>query len=186
MGRNLWIADRPRHKKTKKARNKKLAASRMSGDETDGSGEKHDSGVSSQDLPSQELTDYSDRSGEAELGAEGRVEKVALSLEKAINIGLTKNAESREPVSVGEGSKLAMPVNLNAAAATAQSSQGGKGFVTNLCMFCCSRQKNASLIHGKLGHLVSCYPCAKKLWKEQARCPVCRRKIEKIVKIIMG
>ena len=63
------------------------------------------------------------RSGEAELGAEGRVEKVALSLEKAINIGLTKNAESREPVSVGEGSKLAMPVNLNAAAATAQSSQ---------------------------------------------------------------
>ena len=63
------------------------------------------------------------RSGEAELVAEGRVEKVALSLEKAINIGLTKNAESREPVSVGEGSKLAMPVNLNAAAATAQSSQ---------------------------------------------------------------
>ena len=65
------------------------------------------------------------RSGEAELVAEGRVEKVALSLEKAINIGLTKNAESREPVSVGEGSKLVMPVNLNAAAAaaTAQSSQ---------------------------------------------------------------
>ena len=63
------------------------------------------------------------RSGEAELVAEGRVEKVALSLEKAINLGLTKNAESREPVSVGEGSKLAMPVNLNAAAATAQSSQ---------------------------------------------------------------
>ena len=63
------------------------------------------------------------RSGEAELVAEGRDEKVALSLEKAINLGLTKNAESREPVSVGEGSKLAMPVNLNAAAATAQSSQ---------------------------------------------------------------
>ena len=63
------------------------------------------------------------RSGEAELVAEGRDEKVALSLEKAINLGLTKNAESREPVSVGEVSKLAMPVNLNAAAATAQSSQ---------------------------------------------------------------
>ena len=63
------------------------------------------------------------RSGEAELVAEGRDEKVALSLEKAINLGLTKNAESREPVSVGEGSKLVMPVNLNAAAATAQSSQ---------------------------------------------------------------
>jgi E3 ubiquitin-protein ligase Mdm2 len=56
--------------------------------------------------------------------------------------------------------------------------------MTSLCMFCCTNTRNASLIHGQLGHQLCCYPCAKKLWKEQARCPVCRRKIEKIVKLI--
>ena len=29
------------------------------------------------------------------------------------------------------------------------------GVVTSLCMFCCQRQKNASLIHGRLGHQVN-------------------------------
>jgi len=55
--------------------------------------------------------------------------------------------------------------------------------ITSLCIICCANVKNACFIHGKVGHQVSCYPCAKKLWKEQARCPYCRRKIEKIVKI---
>jgi len=54
----------------------------------------------------------------------------------------------------------------------------------NLCTICCAGPKNASLIHGQLGHLGFCYPCAKKIWKKQGRCPVCRRKVEKIVKII--
>jgi hypothetical protein len=54
----------------------------------------------------------------------------------------------------------------------------------SLCMFCCTNPRNASLIHGQIGHQLCCYPCAKKLWKEQARCPICRRKVEKIVKLI--
>ncbi len=56
----------------------------------------------------------------------------------------------------------------------------------SLCMFCCTNPRNASLIHGQIGHQLCCYPCAKKLWKEQARCPVCRRKVEKIVKLIQN
>jgi len=55
-----------------------------------------------------------------------------------------------------------------------------------LCMLCCTNPRNASLIHGQIGHQLCCYPCAKKLWKEQARCPVCRRKIEKVVKLIQN
>jgi E3 ubiquitin-protein ligase Mdm2 len=55
---------------------------------------------------------------------------------------------------------------------------------SSLCIFCYAEPRNATIIHGKLGHQLSCYPCAKKLWKEHARCPVCRRKIEKIVKLI--
>ena len=52
------------------------------------------------------------------------------------------------------------------------------------CWCCCSRKRNALIIHGKQGHRILCYPCAKKTWKSRAECPVCKRKIEKIVKII--
>lgn len=65
---------------------------------------------------------------------------------------------------------------------SSESSQG----TSQLCLMCCQRPKNASLIHGRLGHQVCCYPCAKKLWKKQARCPVCRRKVERIIKIIQA
>ena len=57
---------------------------------------------------------------------------------------------------------------------------------SHLCLLCCHRTKNASLVHGRIGHLVCCYPCAKKLWRKQADCPMCRRKVEKIIKIIPG
>jgi len=65
---------------------------------------------------------------------------------------------------------------------SSESSQG----TSQLCTLCCQRPKNASLIHGRLGHQVCCYPCAKKLWKKQAKCPVCRRKVERIIKIIQA
>lgn len=55
---------------------------------------------------------------------------------------------------------------------------------THLCLLCCTRAKDAGLVHGKLTHQISCYSCAKKLWKK--RCPICRRKVEKIVKIIQA
>lgn len=56
---------------------------------------------------------------------------------------------------------------------------------SNLCMFCLSRPKDASFIHGRLGHQVCCYQCAKKYWNKSVRCPVCRRKIERIVRNII-
>jgi len=65
---------------------------------------------------------------------------------------------------------------------SSESSQG----TSQLCTLCCQRPKDASFIHGRLAHQVCCYPCAKKLWKKQATCPVCRRKVERIVKIIQA
>ena len=56
----------------------------------------------------------------------------------------------------------------------------------DLCTFCQKRPKNATFIHGNLGHQVCCYPCAKRCWKEKATCPVCKRKVEKIIKIIQA
>ena len=59
-----------------------------------------------------------------------------------------------------------------------------KNNTEELCWCCCSRIRNALLIHGKQGHQALCYPCAKKIWNTKSVCPICNRKIEKIVKII--
>ena len=48
--------------------------------------------------------------------------------------------------------------------------------MTSLCMLCCTNPRNASLIHGQIGHQLCCYPCAKKLWKEQAGVPYAEEK----------
>merc|ERR1719270_1543347 len=57
---------------------------------------------------------------------------------------------------------------------------------SHLCLLCCHRKMDASLVHGNIGHQVCCYPCAKKLWRKRSDCPVCRRTVEKIIKIIPG
>jgi len=54
----------------------------------------------------------------------------------------------------------------------------------SLCNTCCRRAKNASFIHGQISHQVCCYPCAKRIFKERGKCPVCRRRIEKITRHI--
>ena len=55
---------------------------------------------------------------------------------------------------------------------------------TEMCMFCEVSPRNALFIHGKLGHQVCCYPCAKRHWRNFPNCPICKRRVEKIVKAI--
>ena len=54
----------------------------------------------------------------------------------------------------------------------------------NLCLFCCQRPRDASFVHGRVGHQVCCYPCAKKTWIKGSRCPVCKRITEKIIRVV--
>ncbi|NWR69740.1 MDM2 ligase, partial [Centropus unirufus] len=49
------------------------------------------------------------------------------------------------------------------------------------CVICQSRPKNGCIVHGKTGHLMSCFTCARKLKKRNKPCPVCRQPIQKIV-----
>lgn len=50
------------------------------------------------------------------------------------------------------------------------------------CVVCLTRRKTASIIHGKSGHQVCCYRCAKRLKKERKSCPICRRPIQKVIR----
>ena len=58
----------------------------------------------------------------------------------------------------------------------------GKEGYTDECMICLTGPKEASLIHGTVGHQVCCYSCAKKLYKRGKSCPICRRPVEKVVR----
>lgn len=53
-----------------------------------------------------------------------------------------------------------------------------------LCLFCCLRPRDAGFVHGRVGHQVCCYPCAKKTWIRGSKCPVCKRTTEKIIRIV--
>ncbi|XP_019753239.1 E3 ubiquitin-protein ligase Mdm2 isoform X1 [Hippocampus comes] len=49
------------------------------------------------------------------------------------------------------------------------------------CLICQSRPKNGCIVHGKTGHLMTCYVCARKLKKHNKLCPVCRLPIQAVV-----
>ncbi|NXG53714.1 MDM2 ligase, partial [Psilopogon haemacephalus] len=49
------------------------------------------------------------------------------------------------------------------------------------CVICQSRPKNGCIVHGRTGHLMSCFTCARKLKKRNKPCPVCRQPIQMIV-----
>lgn len=53
-----------------------------------------------------------------------------------------------------------------------------------LCSICFTREKDASFVHGRISHQTCCYRCAKTVFKSKQPCPICRRKIEKITKVI--
>lgn len=49
------------------------------------------------------------------------------------------------------------------------------------CLICQSRPKNGCIVHGRTGHLISCYVCARKLKKRNKLCPVCRLPIQSVI-----
>ncbi|CAL4089187.1 unnamed protein product [Meganyctiphanes norvegica] len=54
-----------------------------------------------------------------------------------------------------------------------------------LCSICLHRPKNGSIVHGRISHIATCYPCARRLLDTGSRCPVCRRKIHMVTKTIV-
>lgn len=201
--RKGWAPERPKHKKKVRTEYPKKIISTLSDTETDSvlndteskyedrprfdsksSISSQDSGIGSQELEilnSQEMTQIPNA------GQPGWNLHVAnFSRSNSIDQGSVKSSSGAssmdtESCSVSSGD-LGSLADLKIKEESSRTDQP----ISNLCEFCCLRPKNASLIHGRLGHQVCCYPCAKKLWKKQARCPVCRRKVEKIVKIIQA
>lgn len=64
----------------------------------------------------------------------------------------------------------------NAAAAATQADDA------DCCVVCLDRPKQYGFFHGSTVHRCCCKTCAQKVWRSRAQqCPICRRKIEKVV-----
>ena len=52
-----------------------------------------------------------------------------------------------------------------------------------LCIICMEKVADTALVHGQMGHQGFCHPCAERLWTEHLECPLCRERIENIIKV---
>uniref|UniRef100_UPI00358F46FC E3 ubiquitin-protein ligase Mdm2-like isoform X1 n=1 Tax=Myxine glutinosa TaxID=7769 RepID=UPI00358F46FC len=52
----------------------------------------------------------------------------------------------------------------------------------NSCVICQLNPKSCTIVHGRTGHFVTCYPCAKRLKRLGHVCPVCRSPIQALIK----
>ncbi|KAF0757715.1 E3 ubiquitin-protein ligase Mdm2-like [Aphis craccivora] len=55
----------------------------------------------------------------------------------------------------------------------------------NLCIICFFNTRNGIINHGKIGHIVTCYSCAKHLWSTTNNCPICNVKIKCVTKMLV-
>lgn len=53
------------------------------------------------------------------------------------------------------------------------------------CKLCRVRPRNGNIIHGPTAHLLTCFPCARRLHKFHAPCPGCGKIIQKVIKIFI-
>ena len=53
------------------------------------------------------------------------------------------------------------------------------------CILCRKEPPNGCIVHGRTGHQVCCVVCAQKLKDNNKACPVCRKKIGKVIKNFM-
>ena len=159
--RKGWVGSYDRKKKRKIAN---VITSHNSDTETDGTGEAI---IDRPRMDSQDSGIGSGESQELELAAVNNMKPVL-----------------NRSISLRSSDSLSVTSSMSSASSMDSGYQSTSTATSHLCLLCCTRTKNASLVHGRIGHQVCCYPCAKKLWRKRSDCPVCRRKVERIIKII--
>lgn len=52
-----------------------------------------------------------------------------------------------------------------------------------LCILCNVKPRNSVFVHGRIGHMCSCYKCAMRTWAINKRCPLCNCKVRNVLKV---
>ncbi|XP_078213090.1 protein Mdm4 isoform X2 [Callithrix jacchus] len=54
------------------------------------------------------------------------------------------------------------------------------------CSLCEKRPRDGNIIHGRTGHLVTCFHCARRLKKTGGSCPICKKEIQLVIKVFIA
>lgn len=57
--------------------------------------------------------------------------------------------------------------------------------VTSVCNVCYVRAKDAAFVHNRIAHQYCCYTCADKILKKDGKCPICRERVLRVVRVIV-
>lgn len=60
--------------------------------------------------------------------------------------------------------------------------QLAEGSAEPRCTVCHSARANATFVHGQSGHTVCCFRCAKRVHRESGKCPICRERIDLVLR----
>ena len=88
-----------------------------------------------------------------------------------------------DSASTSHAPPVPVPVVNEPSDSTASESKDGYGRMK--CMLCRKEPPNGCIVHGGTGHQVCCVECARKLKDNNRPCPVCRKKIGKVIKNFM-
>ncbi|XP_046731192.1 protein Mdm4 isoform X1 [Silurus meridionalis] len=69
---------------------------------------------------------------------------------------------------------------------SSQESQEGREVLLEPCRLCRVRPRDGNIIHGRTAHMLTCFPCARKLHKCHAPCPGCGQIIQKVIKMFVA
>lgn len=69
---------------------------------------------------------------------------------------------------------------------SSQESQEEREVMLEPCRLCRVRPRDGNIIHGRTAHMLTCFPCARKLHKCHAPCPGCGLIIQKVIKMFVA
>lgn len=104
----------------------------------------------------------------------------------SLHTAVTAMSSQEEPASQQEEQDWSRPGCSAAAVASTSAgdsaSSPSPSTTAEMCTICLVRPKCAILIHGRTSHRLTCYKCALQLQKSNLPCPVCRRRIQRVVR----
>ncbi|XP_046860755.1 E3 ubiquitin-protein ligase Mdm2-like [Xenia sp. Carnegie-2017] len=112
-----------------------------------------------------------------------RRENVRIDQANVLHSVCTTSSTSQLNTVVPPSTNHTPPVSTTVANETASDSTDGHDRMR--CFLCYKEPPNGCIVHGMTGHQVCCVACARKLKESNKPCPVCRKKIDKVIKNYM-
>ncbi len=136
--------------------------------------------VANADTITSTASDHSDRTSTVIANADVVTSTASdcLSGNETTSVGLTDYSDSVAASAISDSGFESQAREMNWNLANRSDDADDK------CLACLLNPTNALFLHGKTGHRCCCYRCAKRIWLETQRCPICRSKVANIIRIL--